>query len=179
VSSTRRPANFLWQLVVPKLKSGKVNDWENLGMLSSPTIEGNRVYLVTSRCEVICLDINGMANGNQGMQDEAKYVVKDTGKAPAKPGLKDADIIWVYDMMDELGVFPHNASNSSPIIVGDLVLRLHLQRPGLDARQHSLPAVPELHRAQQEHRRVRGEDDAGIGPKIFPRPVGVPVGRKR
>jgi len=25
---------FLWQLVVPKLKSGKVNDWENLGLLA-------------------------------------------------------------------------------------------------------------------------------------------------
>ena len=45
--------NFLWQLVVPKLASGKVNDWENLGLLSSPTVDGDRVYLVTSRCEVI------------------------------------------------------------------------------------------------------------------------------
>lgn len=57
---------FLWQLVVPKLKSGKVNDWEGLGLLSSPLVEGNRVYLVTSRCEVICLDINGMTDGNDG-----------------------------------------------------------------------------------------------------------------
>src|SRR5262245_61264214 len=44
---------FLWQLVVPKLANGKVNDWENLGLLSSPTVEGDRVYLVTSRCEVL------------------------------------------------------------------------------------------------------------------------------
>jgi len=30
---------------------------------------------------------------------------------PIQPGPKDADIIWRYDMMDELGrVFPHNAS---------------------------------------------------------------------
>src|SRR5271165_5171497 len=42
---------FLWQLVVPKLASGKVNDWENLGLLSSPCVEGNRVYLVTSSWE--------------------------------------------------------------------------------------------------------------------------------
>ena len=55
---------FLWQLVVPKLASGKVNDWENLGLLSSPCVEGNRVYLVTSRCEVVCLSTEGMANGN-------------------------------------------------------------------------------------------------------------------
>ena len=51
-----KSGEFLWQLVVPKLASGKVNDWEGLGLLSSPCVEGNRVYLVTSRCEVICLD---------------------------------------------------------------------------------------------------------------------------
>src|SRR3954467_7581450 len=78
--------NFLWQLVVPKLASGKVNDWENLGLLSSPTVEGNRVYLVTSRCEVICLDTEGMANGNDGpFTDEAKYVVKDILLDRGKP----------------------------------------------------------------------------------------------
>ena len=127
-----KTGEFLWQLVVPKLASGKVNDWESLGLLSSPTIEGDRVYVVSSRCEVLCLDINGMANGNDGpFKDEAKYVVKDVildkGKPterpapPIEPGPKDADIIWRYDMIDELGVFPHNASDCAPLIVGDIV----------------------------------------------------------
>ena len=35
--------DFLWQLVVPKLASGKVNDWEYLGILASPDIEGDTV----------------------------------------------------------------------------------------------------------------------------------------
>ena len=112
-----KTGEFLWQLVVPKLSQGKVNDWENLGLLSSPNVEGNRVYLVTSRCEVICLDTEGQANGNDGpFMDEAQYVV-GPGKPKAKIGPKDADIIWRYDMMDELGVFPHNASNCSVLIV--------------------------------------------------------------
>src|SRR5437867_7485501 len=106
-----KTGDFLWQLVIPKLASGKVNDWENLGLLSSPTVEGNRVYLVSSRCEVLCLDTEGMANGNDGpFKDEGKYVVKDVildrGKPtehrspPAEIGPKDAHIIWRYDMMD-------------------------------------------------------------------------------
>src|SRR3989440_1571806 len=57
---------FLWQLVVPKLASGKVNDWEGLGLLSSPCVEGNRVYLVTSRREGIVLDTERIANVNDG-----------------------------------------------------------------------------------------------------------------
>ena len=81
-----KTGELLWQLVVPKLASGKVNDWESLGLLSSPTVEGDRVYLVTSRCEVICLDVNGMANGNDGpFKDEAKYVVKDVMLDNGKP----------------------------------------------------------------------------------------------
>ena len=37
-----KTGDLLWQLVVPKLASGKVNDWENLGLLSSPCVEGKR-----------------------------------------------------------------------------------------------------------------------------------------
>src|ERR1041385_5169838 len=116
-----KTGELLWQLVVPKLASGKVNDWENLGLLSSPTVEGNRVYLVTSRCEVICLDTEGLKNGNDGdFKDEAQYIA-GPGKAREELTDIDADIIWKYDMMDELGVFPPNASNCSVEIVDDLV----------------------------------------------------------
>ncbi|MBK9139676.1 MAG: PQQ-binding-like beta-propeller repeat protein [Verrucomicrobia bacterium] len=163
-----KTGEFLWQLVVPKLKSGKVNDWENLGILSSPKIEGKYVYLVTSRCEVMCLDINGMADGNDGpFKDEAAYVVKDTGKAPIEPGPKDADIIWVYDMMDELGVFPHNASNSSPLIVGDLVYVCTSN--GQDWTHVNIPSPlsPSFIALNKKTGEFAGEDDAGIGPRIY------------
>ena len=33
----------------------------------------------------------------------------------------DADIIWRYDMMDELGVFQHNMANSSPVVHENLI----------------------------------------------------------
>src|SRR6185503_3981790 len=88
-----KDGSLLWQLVIPKLASGKVNDWENLGLLSSPTVEGKYVYIVTSRCEVMCLDVNGLSDGNEGMQDEAQYIA-----GPRKPKVqlndKDADIVW-------------------------------------------------------------------------------------
>lgn len=162
-----KTGDLAWQLVVPKLKSGKVNDWENLGILSSPKIEGNRVYLVTSRCEVICLDINGLSDGNQGMQEEGAYIVKDTGKPPMTPGPKDADILWVYDMMDQLGVFPHNASNSSPLILGDLVYVCTSN--GQDWTHVNIPSPlsPSYIALNKNTGELAGEDDAGIGPKIY------------
>ncbi len=159
---------YLWQLVVPKLKSGKVNDWENLGVLSSPFIDGNRVYVVTSRCEVICLDINGMTDGNDGpFKDEVAYVTKDTGKTTAKIGNQDADIIWVYDMMDQLGVFPHNASNSSPLVVGDLVYVCTSN--GQDWTHVNIPSPmsPSFVALNKKTGELMGEDNANIGPKIY------------
>ena len=108
-----------WQLVIPKLGAGKVSDWEYIGVCSSPAIEGNRVYVVTNKCEVVCLDVEGLKNGNEGpFKDEAKYVNPKGQSAPLKKEL-DADIIWKYDMRDELGVFPHNVTSSSAVIVGD------------------------------------------------------------
>lgn len=159
---------LVWQLVVPKLKSGKVNDWESLGLLSSPTVEGNRVYLVTSRCEVICLDINGQADGNDGpFTKEAEYFVKDAGKDPVPVGPKDADIIWVYDMMDQLGVFPHNASNCSVIVVDDLVYACTSN--GQDWTHVNIPSPlsPSFIALNKKTGELVGEDDAHIGPRIF------------
>src|SRR5688572_26602793 len=163
-----KTGELLWQLVIPKLKSGKVNDWENLGLLSSPTVEGDRVYIVTSRCEVMCLDVDGQANGNDGSyKDEAKYFVLDTGLPPAKIGPKDADIIWRYDMMDELGVFPHNASNSSPLIVDDIVYACTSN--GQDWTHSNIPSPlsPSFVALNKKTGELAGEDDANIGPRIY------------
>ncbi len=101
---------FLWQAVHDKLVLGDlVRDYRGIGVSSTPLVEGERVYYVSNRCTLVCLDINGMADGNQGLRTE-KYKEKT-----------DADFIWELDMIGELGVFPHNSSTCSPLIVGDFV----------------------------------------------------------
>jgi outer membrane protein assembly factor BamB len=163
-----KTGEFLWQLVVPKLKSGKVNDWENLGLLASPCVQGHRLWVVTSRGEVLCLDTEGMANGNDGpYKDEAKYVVQDTGKPPIEPGPKDADIIWRYDMIDELGVFPHNASNCSVLVLGDTVFVCTSN--GQDWTHVNVPSPnsPSFIALNKNTGELLGEDNCGIGPRIF------------
>src|SRR5205823_4381342 len=101
--------NFLWQAVHDKLPSGLVHDWPKEGVCSTPAVEGNRLYYVSNRCEVVCATTEGLGKGNEGAQDE-KY------KGPQK-----ADFVWRYDMMKELNVFPHNLSACSPLLVGDVL----------------------------------------------------------
>lgn len=113
---------FKWQLVCPKMGSGKVNDWEYLGICAAPTIVGDRAYVPTNRCQIVCLDVNGLANGNQGMSDEANFMAspdKEGKLTPVEPIKTDADILWVYDMYKELGVFQHNATAGYPLVIGD------------------------------------------------------------
>src|SRR4030095_8461265 len=158
---------FLWQLVVAKLADGKVNDWEYLGLLSSPRSEGDKVWLVTSRCEVICVDLNGQLNGNQGpFEDEGQYMV-GPGKPKVEVAKKDADILWRYDMMDELGVFPHNASNCSVITLGDIVYSCTSN--GQDWTHVNIPSPlsPSFIALNKNTGEFLGEDNAEIGPRIL------------
>lgn len=101
---------FLWQMVHDKLVAGRVNDWPYQGVASSPIVEGDRVYYVSNRAELVCLDTQGFRDKeNDGVQDE-----KLTGEM-------NADVVWKFDMIEEVGSLPHNLANSSPVINGDLI----------------------------------------------------------
>lgn len=160
--------NLLWQFVVPKHKAGQAVDWEHLGILSSPVVQDKCLYLVTSRGEVACLDVQGMADGNQGpFMAEADYAVRDTGKPTVAPSPNDADILWVYDMLDELGVLPHNAANSSPLIVDE---RLYLcTSNGQDWTHGNVPSPfsPSFIALNTKTGQLEGQDDAGIGHRLL------------
>jgi outer membrane protein assembly factor BamB len=101
---------FLWQHTHEKLTSGRANDWPYQGVASSPLVEGNKLYYVSNRGVVWCLDIKGFSDGNQGPVTNEKLT-----------GPRDADAIWSFDMMEEVGSYPHNLSNSSPVSFGNLI----------------------------------------------------------
>lgn len=110
-----KSGEFLWQLTREKLEIGKACDWPLQGICSIPAIEAGgpadaswRAWVVTNRAELMCIDMEGMRNGNGGP-------VTDEPDATEK----DADILWSLDMIKELGVFPHHLATSSPVIVGD------------------------------------------------------------
>ena len=157
---------LLWQLTVPKLGSGKVGDWEYLGICSSPAIDDGRVYLVTNRCEMICLDADGLADGNDGFQDEGQYMAgPDTSPLEVQP--HDADILWRYDMREELGVFPHNITASSPLIVGNNVFVSTSN--GVDWSHTNIPnpKAPSLVGFNKLTGELIGEEGSGISQRIL------------
>lgn len=157
---------LVWEFNLHKLGAGKVSDWEFLGMCSSPAVYGDKVFVVTNLCEIVCLDLNGMANGNQGFQDEGKYYA-GKGKPPLEIGAKDADVLWKYDMREELNVFPHNITSNSCLMVDGVVYVATSN--GVDWSHVNVPTpnAPSLIALDAETGELVGEDGAGIGPNIL------------
>jgi outer membrane protein assembly factor BamB len=56
-------AKFLWQYSAEKLPTGKVHDWELLGICSTPVVEDDRAWFVDNRGQVVCVDIEGFHDG--------------------------------------------------------------------------------------------------------------------
>lgn len=116
-----KTGDLLWQLVVPKFSNDPYWDWTGTGICSPPTVEANRVYLVTNRGEVVCMDINGLAGENHGpFLDEANHMAPN-GK-PAEPTTKtDADILWLFDIVHQAGIRQHDAACASILIHGQFL----------------------------------------------------------
>ena len=162
-----KTGDLIWQLNVPKLGTGKVSDWEFLGICSSPAIEGDRVYLVTNRCEVICLDVNGMADGNDGpFKDEGQYIAENDAPAMAVAAT-DADIIWTLNMIDECGVFPHNITSCSVMIVGDYVWTSTSNGVDYGHVETPAPNAPAMIVVDKKTGKLVGEEASGLSTRIF------------
>src|SRR5208337_3064118 len=98
-----KDGQLCWQLVVPKLLGARV-DAGQIGIVSPATVEGNRVYVVSNRNEVMCLDLKGMADGNDGpYRDEGRHMSPDPDQ-PMPVSSTDADILWIFDINAALGV---------------------------------------------------------------------------
>ena len=102
---------FLWQQTHRKLESGRANDWPYQGVASSPLVEDERLYYVSNRGVLWCLDTQGFLD----MENDGPITDEQLA------GQQDADAIWAFDMMEEVGTYPHNLANSSPVILGDLI----------------------------------------------------------
>ena len=182
---------LLWQLVVPKRAEDPYFDWPKTGIASPVTVAGDRVYLVSNRGEVICLDARGMANGNDGpFLDEAAHMTPPTDSAPPPkyvigadispeplrppadgkllpPGSTDADILWAFDLVAAAGIWPHDGAHSSVLIHGDY---LYVNTgTGVDNTHKRIrrPDAPSLVVLDRHTGRLVARDAEGIGPQIF------------
>ena len=166
--------SLLWQLVT----AGPA--YALLGQCSPPTVDGDRLYLLTGRSEVLCLDVKGLADGNDGpfVDEASRFAQPPPPLLPRRPmppphappiklGEHDADIIWRFDAMLELGVYPHDAAHSAALIVGDtLFIGTSHNIPGPEARKPG-SKVPALIALDKKTGRLLGVEDTGIAERLY------------
>lgn len=102
---------FLWQAAHDKLPAGRAVDWPFQGICSSPLVQDGVVYYVSNRGELMAVDADGFRDGNNDGPYQEEKLTREV----------DVDIIWRYDMMEELGVLQHNMANSSPVSYQNLI----------------------------------------------------------
>jgi len=156
-----------WQLVVPKLEGDIYLDWPRAGMCSPPTVEGNRVYTVTNRDEVVCLDLDGLANGNDGpFRDEGRHMTSQ-GQPSLEAGPLDADILWLLDLRSAAGVRPHDSAHCSILLDGQY-LYVNTSN-GLNSRHTGVekPEAPSLVVVDKATGRLLAQEREGISSRTF------------
>jgi outer membrane protein assembly factor BamB len=121
---------FLWQAIHKKLPGGQVVDWPYEGIASSPAVEGDRLYYVSNRCELVCASV-------------------ESGKA-----------IWTLDMMGTLGVFPHNLSVCAPLVVDDCVFVVTANGVNEDHVNIPAPKAPSFLAVNKKTGKVIWQDDS-------------------
>ncbi|MGA2497899.1 MAG: PQQ-binding-like beta-propeller repeat protein [Tepidisphaeraceae bacterium] len=137
-----KTGRFLWQLAEPKLAGGRNVDYDGIGICSSPAIENGRAYLVSNRCEVVCLDMAG--------QDG------------------QAKVLWRFDMRDELGVFPHQATSGAVLVFGDRVYASTSNGADWSTSKHiPAPNAPALVCLDKNTGKLLGIEQSGISSRTY------------
>jgi outer membrane protein assembly factor BamB len=178
----------LWRLVVPVRKRERLPQdahygQQSLGVCSSPAVVGDRVYVMTGACEIMCLSAKGLAAGNTGpFVDEARYMA-GRGNPPIKLGDHDADIIWIFDLIDQLGICPHDLTSCSPVVDGRF---LYITSGNGVNHAHDKclrPDAPSFICLDTETGKLLATDTEGLGHRMWhclwsPPSIGVVNGKK-
>jgi outer membrane protein assembly factor BamB len=124
-----KTGKFIWQHSNRKLKTGRVHDYPFQGIVAVPVVDGDRLWYVTNRGEVVCLDTEGFTDQeNDGPYRQEEVVAEN-----------EADVIWKFDMMAELGTRQHNMCTCSLTCAGDVLFVVTSN--GVDSSHVNLPAL--------------------------------------
>jgi len=163
-----KTGRFLWQLVFPKRDEDKYFDWPNSGVCSPVTVEGDRLYFVNNRGEVLCVDVKSEARSpkSEEQSPKSKVQVPKSGSQPPS-GFREPRIVWRFDLPTGAGIWSHDAAHSSILIRGD---HLYLNTgTGVDNthRRIRTPEAPSLVVLDKHTGHLLARETEHIAPNIF------------
>jgi outer membrane protein assembly factor BamB len=148
---------LLWQLAVPprtNLPKEIFFRHQELGTCSSPTVENDRVYVVTTDDAVVCLDARGGRPLPRG------------GHGDLSPAV-EPKVLWRFDLIDRLHVSPHDAASCSVLIHGD-VLYTSTSNGVDESHEHMVrPEAPAFVALDKRTGRLVAREDEHLSAHLF------------
>lgn len=147
-----------------------------VGVANSPVVEGDRVYVVGYEDEVMCLDLKGQADGNQGPFLDEREHFRNHWPPEGQDGRldrlepSDADVLWMYHIPRELGLTFDCAAASSPLVYNDRIyvgtcLGIAHKGPN-NHRKCETPDAPALIVLDKHTGRLLAAENEGIAARV-------------
>ncbi len=103
------------------------NNGRGYGVCGTPVVQGDRVYILAGY-NIQCLDLDGLADGNDGFRQELEYITRHRGfslpegaEVPQKLPEWAADVIWQFDLSKHYPIKVQDATSCSVIEVADQI----------------------------------------------------------
>lgn len=124
---------------------------EHWGVCSTPTVEGDRLYLVTPYGEAVCVNVTSWL----------------TSHAAASAEESDRHIVWKYDMAEKLRVEQHHTASCSPLVLGDFVYVCTGNGRFQTPERPFHPLTPSLVAFNKRTGQLVARDDEQIGEQLW------------
>ena len=110
----------------------------------------------------LCLDVDGPGQRQPRLRGRGALPGLARARRRSRSSASDGDILWIFNMIDECGVFPHNITSSAILVDRRPPVGHDLQRRRLRPRRDARALRAELDRARQAHRQAARR--GGLGP---------------
>lgn len=162
-----KDGSLIWQLIVPRIEGDRHNDWPMVGICSPPTVEGDRIYILTNNSFVLCLDINGQLDGNDGIFQGENWFVAPDEHFSYKITETDADILWAFDLRLQLGMCPHDSPHASILIDGNYLYLNTCNGVDWKHQESACLDAPSLIALDKHTGRMVAKDNENFAERIF------------
>jgi outer membrane protein assembly factor BamB len=124
---------------------------EHWGVCSTPTVEGDRLYVVTPYGEMLCVNV-------------ASWLASE-----AKPSADESDrhIVWKYDMVEKLHVEQDHTASCSPLVLGDYIYVCTGNGRFKTTKRPFYPLTPSLVAFNKHTGQLVARDDEQIGERLW------------